>query len=148
MNRKVKVILIAAILITLAVLIGSWVSGRIYAAKHEKIDLTPWDVVEIFQDEGYEFHSIQAYEHHEIGGRFGETDQFIALELDDMTVLVFSYSMSWEDARQAVIIANRLDKLWNGGNGFSFHYGPVVVTVPSSNKEFGLELLSVLEEKD
>lgn len=145
-KRKILIGFLLIGFMIFSVELGFWVYEQIYARNQEKIDATPMDVVKVFQDAGYDIRSIREWENHEIGGRFGDVNEFFSLELDSQTVLVFSYP-SWEIAKRAAEISNERDLQWTGGKRFSFHYGAVVVTI-YSEKELGMELLKLLRENE
>lgn len=149
MRQKMIKFGLLVILMMIVIFIGNWVHEIIYASRHEKIKLTPIEVVHALQNSGYEIGLIKEVDPNDVGGVFGEVDQFLEVEINSESVLIFSYpEKTWEKARQAVEIGNGINRRWNGGHGYSYHYGYVIIQVATESKEFGLELIRALEASD
>jgi len=152
MKPKKISILIVVVLIPIAYLIAFWVSEEIsnwrylrHAAEQEKIEISPDEVISIFKNAGYPISSEREWEQDEISGRFGDFKQFISLEIFPYSLTIIEYE-NWEIAYKSVELSNERDRKWRGAEGFSFQYGAVMILVEPSDKAFGKELLTILED--
>ena len=146
-KQKIITVSLAVVFVLILVQIGLWIYEQSYAKNQEIIQATPMDLVIVLQDAGYHISSIEEWDLDDVDGRFGDVEAFITIDINGYHGIFFSYS-SWEVARSAAKIKNELDLELYGKQGSAFHYGPVVVFIHPSDKEFGSELLNVLREND
>jgi hypothetical protein len=145
LQRRGKFISILFIVILLLG-IGILVSNSIFASKQARINVSPLEVIELWQQEGYQVDDITEYDEPKNLGMIGNVDYYISLHIEVdkelYKLLVIQYS-SWEKAR---LVARNSNKLARKMNNYAFYFGEVCVIINSFEEKLGKELLAVLDK--
>ncbi len=150
-HKSFYVRIIMVILLISLVMIGIWY--YCWAGFQESIQITPEQVVEIFENAGYDISDMRSIDGNP--DHFRITDNGIGFDII-VDGIIYGISIGcadgWKDARHAAKYAN---DIFGGSFFYSFYYGSVVVYVsPPDDSEYyetykrvGKELHHVLDRE-
>lgn len=142
MIKNMKKLLRYICAILTAFLIIFWARKLLLANFHKLIEITPEEVITIFQDAGYKIDNCHEVNEGDMGP-MGQQNQGYQFDLHarNSTYQIYVEDFGdWQNARNGAKNINKLDKRMNGDNFIAFHYGLVVVAIYPSDKVFSSKL--------
>jgi len=146
MTKRLNPVLLGLTVILLILGIVIW-----YVATQRnkvKLELTPEDIVQAFQDAGFEITDL-TYDVYYPADYVGEQGVEFTLAADNETysILVAVYA-SEEEAQYVAKGINGLNRSMNGGHASAFSYGAILVQVYPSDEAFTNKLHRILRKID
>ncbi|MDX9863666.1 MAG: hypothetical protein RBT34_02560 [Anaerolineaceae bacterium] len=124
-GRKILLVLIL-VLCVISIFLG--VKSFLWARKQESINITPKEVIEVFQESGFEIVNIQTLRQEEVPLEFQEGVICSDLIVDGMEYGVcVGATNHWKAARAIAKELNALDDRMGGGFAYFFYHGSVLL---------------------
>ncbi len=155
-HKKLLYIIAMCLIILTVYLSYRGIKNHLWAKYQESIQITPEQVIDIYQLSGYDIRNIDSIDG--VNSAFTLTKNGLSF---DMIVDGIPYIVSigcadgWQEARRSANYAEKIEEQFGGGMFYPFYFGSVVVyvmppedaSVTSYYRQLGEELYGVLKEE-